>query len=524
MSEISRETLEKYPDVFFEGIQTVEANVLACLAKDMSLFDEFEFVSRDFVCRDSKVIFKVISTLAKNGIDKIDTASLASYLSDKIIDMFMDLGGFDILDEMTSSVSLDNWLSYLDKMRREVMMRKLYDIGIDPTKEQRWGNEKIIPIEFFRAGTSEDIVDFYEAQIATLINTTHSTVRENEQLEFDQEWLDSLSDGTERGEYFGYVTWEGKNDQIPVYPKISHAIAGLLPGTTTMLGAYSSAGKSTFWIGLLISLASQGHKILIISNEEPAAKFKQKAIVYFLNHVLGSGNAVSKRDLSHGEISEEQKNLLEVAAELWKSSGFSERIRFISITDSDMNIVKKMVREYAVRYGYDVVLYDTFKIQVSDMKNSRTDLSLVEDSRTLDQLAKKYNLIMLASVQLAENTRGKLWLDSSTLSNSKQIKEQLENLFLMRNLYEDEMNPQSRYYCRPYVLRKSKDATGLSDDWVQEEIKLDDKKTYKILFLEKTRSGTNSSDTNSAFILEFDGDHSVFKEIGRCKPQHGNIT
>ena len=99
-----------------------------------------------------------------------------------------------------------------------------------------------------------------------------------------------------------------------------------------------------------------------------------------------------------------------------------------------MSIVKKKIRECALRQGYDTVLYDTFKIQEGDFSSARQDLSLVRDSRELDKLGKKYNLIMLASVQLAEYMKGKLFLDASCLSNAKQIKEMMKSWMRKANI------------------------------------------------------------------------------------------
>lgn len=136
-----------------------------------------------------------------------------------------------------------------------------------------------------------------------------------------------------------------------------------------------------------------------------------------------------------------------------------------------------------MRYGYDTVLYDTFKIQEGDF-SFRQDLSLVRDSRELDKLAKKYNLIMLASVQLAEYMKGKLFLDASCLSNAKQIKEILENLFLMRTVYAEELDEKSKFYCRPFRLKK------VNDKWIEEEYKPDPNAVWRMVLLRKQEMAT----------------------------------
>ena len=182
-----------------------------------------------------------------------------------------------------------------------------------------------------------------------------------------------------------------------------------------------------------------------------------------------------------------------------------------------MRVVKKKIRENVLRHGYDTVLYDTFKIQEGDFSSARQDLSLVRDSRELDKLAKKYNLIMLASVQLAEYMKGKLFLDASCLSNAKQIKEILENLFLMRTVYAEELDEKSKYYCRPFRLKK------VNDKWIEEGYKPDPNAVWRMCFTEKCRSGANSSDNGIAYLLKYDGDHCIFREVAQCRPRHGEL-
>jgi hypothetical protein len=182
-----------------------------------------------------------------------------------------------------------------------------------------------------------------------------------------------------------------------------------------------------------------------------------------------------------------------------------------------MSTVKKKIRENVLRYGYDTVLYDTFKLDFDSAGNTRQDLSLIKDSRELDALCKKYNIIGLASLQLAINTIGKLFLDSSVLSNSKQIKEVLEGLYLMRNVYDEELDPKSKYYCKPFRLKK------VNDKWIEEEYQPDRNAVWRMIFPDKTRSGANSSDTGVAYLLKFSGDHAIFREVAQCRPRHGEI-
>lgn len=273
--------------------------------------------------------------------------------------------------------------------------------------------------------------------------------------------------------------------------------------------------NTTWWTTVIMALLHYNRKILIISNEENVKKFKVKFMIW----LLGKRNRyfkLTKKKMSSGDINEESREQLAQVQQFWREN-YKGKVKFISINDADMKVVKKKIRENVLRYGYDTVLYDTFKIQESDFEGTRQDLSLVRDSRELDKLAKKYNIIMLASVQLAERFKGKLFLDSSVLSNSKQIKEILENLFLMRTLYDEELDEKSKFYCRPFRLKK------INDKWIEEEYIPDRNAVYRALFVEKTRNGNNSSDTGIGYILKFDGDHCIFREVAQARFKHGEI-
>ena len=124
---------------------------------------------------------------------------------------------------------------------------------------------------------------------------------------------------------------------------------------------------------------------------------------------------------------------------------------------------------------------------------------------------------MLASVQLAEYMKGKLFLDASCLSNAKQIKEILENLFLMRTVYAEELDEKSKYYCRPFRLKK------VNNKWIEEEYKPDPNAVWRALFTEKCRSGANSSDNGIGYLLRYDGDHCIFREVAQARFRHGEI-
>lgn len=880
---------EKYPAQLLKGRIEIEGNVISCFFKDMLLLDDTCFERDNFITSDGRFYFAMLNQLRSKGFYSLDEVTILSNLPEETIEIYEDMGGWETIQHQIDIINVQNFDTYIDILYRENIILKMHDDGFNLLKEIESNGKKIIPLKLFHKMTSEEVTDWYEARISSYGTGYSSKVLEEEIIDFDDEFIDSCAEGSENGVPFDIAGYDKNGEEMNCFPFLSNQIMGLLEGTTTMMGGYSSTGKAltldsdlmtpngyikmkdinmgdlvigddgkphsvigvfpqgikkiyritfsdrnyvdcsedhlwtvmtshdashggnyrtvsvkdildkkvpyyydtkngikynlrvpmckpiefelkeklpidpyalglligdgsfvtgtpkftnpendvvdllreklgkrysvnrcakdrnyeycisdnekasrerfnngeykegyrngiktrlidlglfgctaehkfipdiykfasvndrievlsglmdtdgeisrqglyeisskseklikdikfiveslggtctyskrltkytkkngeksepfesyrcyfkfnksilpfksqkhikqyqerpykskrgtepvrvinnieyigeqecqcisvdnpshlyltnncivthntTWWVTVIMALLHYDRNILIISNEESVKKFKVKFMVW----LLGKRNRyfkLTKKKMSTGNIDSESRIELADVQKFWKEN-YKGKIKFISINDADMSVVKKKIRENVLRYGYDTVLYDTFKIQGGDMGNSRQDLALVRDSRELDKIAKKYNLIMLASVQLAENTKGKLFLDAGVLSNSKQIKEQLENLLLMRTIYAEELDEKNKFYCRPFRLKK------VNNKWIEEDYHVDPLGVYRILFTEKCRSGANSSDNGIAYLLKYDGDHCIFREVAQCRPRHGEI-
>ena len=498
-----------------KGRIETEGNVISCFFKDMLLIDDTTFEQKDFVTADGLFYFSMLNQLRNKGFYSLDEVTILSNLSQDAIDKYEDMGGWDSIQHQIDIINTQNFDTYIDILYRENILLHMHSDGFNLLREIDVNGKKIIPLKLFRKMTAEEVTDWYDARISSYGTGYSRKVLEEEEIDFDDEFIESCQEGEENGVPFDIAGYDINGDEINCFPFLSRQIMGLLEGTFTMMGGFSSVGKSSWWVTVLMSLLFYDRKILIISNEESVKKFKVKFMIW----LLGKRNRyfkLTKKKMTSGDINAESRDQLTQVQKFWREN-YKGRVKFISINDADMRVVKKKIRENVLRYGYDCVLYDTFKIQESDFEGTRQDLSLVRDSRELDKIAKKYNIIMLASVQLAERLKGKLFLDSSVLSNSKQIKEILENLFLMRTVYDEELDEKNKFYCRPFRLKK------VNDKWIEEEYAPDRNAVYRALFVEKTRNGNNSSDTGVAYLLKFDGDHCIFREVAQARFKHGEI-
>ena len=483
--------------------------------KDMLLLDDLELKKEDFITNDGRFYFGLLTQLRKKSFYSLDEITILSNMNDEVIERYEACGGWDSIQHQIDIINDKNFDTYIDILYRENIMLHMYDDGIDLLHTVDVNGKKVILLKLFRKMDADSVQDWWDARIASYGTGYSSKIIEEEEIDFDDEFIDNCEEGLENGVPFDIAGYDVNGEEINCFPFLTRQTMGLLEGTLTMLAGFSSAGKSTWFVTVIMALLFHGRKVLIISNEERVKKFKAKFMVW----LLGKRNRyfkLSKSKFLSGDINEESRKQLADVQKFWREN-YKGKLKFISIADADMSVVKKKIRENALRYGYDTVLYDTFKIQEKDFSGQRQDLALVRDSRELDKIGKKYNLIMLASVQLAEYMRGKLFLDSSVLSNSKQIKEILEGLFLMRTVYDEELDEKSKYYCHPFRLKK------VDDKWIEEEYKPDRNAVWRILFVEKTRNGRNSSDTGCAYLLKYDGDHCIFRETCQCRPKHGEI-
>lgn len=498
-----------------KGRVETEGNVVSCFFKDMLLLDEVALEQKDFVTSDGLFYFSLLKQLRSKGFYSLDEVTILSNMSEDVIERYDACGGWGTIQHQIDIINEKNFDTYIDILYRENILLHMHRDGFNLLKEIDANGKSIVPLTMFRKMSAEEVTDWYEARLSSYGTGYSSKIIEEEEIDFDDEFIENCQEGLENGVPFDIAGYDINGEEMNCFPFLSRQVNGLLEGTLTMMGGYSSTGKSTWWVTVIMALLNYDRKILIISNEESVKKFKIKFMVW----LLGKRNRyfkLTKKKMMSGDLTEEDKKQLASVQKYWREN-YKGKVKFIAIADANMSTVKKKIRENVLRYGYDTVLYDTFKLDFDSAGNTRQDLSLVQNARDLDTIAKKYNIIMLASLQLAIHTIGKLFLDSSVLSNSKQIKESLENLFLMRNVYDEELDPKNKYYCHPYRLNK------VNGKWIEEEYHPDRNAVWRMLFPDKTRSGSNSADTGCAYLLKFSGDNAIFREVCMCRPKHGQI-
>lgn len=507
---------DKYPEQLLEGRLAAEGNVIGVIYQDPLLIDECDFKTTDFITSDGVFYYSLAKQLRKSGYTVFDEVTILSSVSDNIAKAFQERGGFDSIKNLTEIINIKNAEIYLDNLYRENIILGLYRDGFNLLEPVDWNGKKTVPLQLFRKMDSETVLDWYESRLSSYGTGFTAKILEEDYIDFDDEYFERMDSGEDAGIPFDVAGEDINLEEMRCLPFLSGQIGGLFEGTFNVLAGHSSVGKSAMWTTIAMALAYRDRKILIISNEQKKKVFQDNFLVFILYKYFRYYD-ITKKKIRCASLSDRDKEMRKKAQDFWRKN-YKNKIKFISIADADMKLVKKKIRENVLCYGFDTVIYDTMKLDFDDTGNNQTWVSLVKDSREFDKLAKKYNIIMLASLQLAMNSKGKLFLDGSELSMSKQSIEVMETLLLMRSVYTEEVTKENKkYYCNPFRLKKTEEG------WIEEEYIPDPTTVYKALFVGKGRNGANSNDTGVGYLFAFDGGHGIFREVAQARFKHGWI-
>ena len=283
----------------------------------MLLLDDTKFQKEDFVTKDGRFYFSMLDLLRKKGFYSLDEITILSNLKQEVIDRFEDMGGWETIQHQIDIINIHNFDIYADILYRENILLHMHDDGFGLLQEIDVDGKRIIPLKLFRKMSAEEVTDWYEARMSTYGTGYSSKIIEEEEIDFDDEFIESCSSGEENGVPFDIAGYDKNGEEINCFPFLSRQTMGLLEGTFTMMGGFSSAGKSTWWVTVIMALLYYDKKVLIISNEENIKKFKIKFMVW----LLGKRNRyfkLTKKKMGSGDISKESRDQLSDVQKFWR--------------------------------------------------------------------------------------------------------------------------------------------------------------------------------------------------------------
>ena len=509
---------EKYPKELLEGRVNIEANVIGCMVSDMLLAEDTNIDSSKFLTKDARLIFGIIKNLRAKKCTVFDEVSVLTYISDDVKERLDILGGVSAVKNIADCVSIKNYDAYLDNLLKSNIILDMHTFGFNLLDPIEYEGKTIKPLKLFAKMTSEQVTDWYTAKLESFGTGYSSKVLEEEEIDFTDEFIASLESGEEAGTPFEYFDDDANGNPVPALKYFSKQVNGI-PDGMTIIGGFSNVGKTTLILTIVMSMLHEGRKCMIISNEQRSKVFKVGFLLLILTKHFNYYN-LTKTKLTNGNITAEDRKYIKKAQAYWREH-YKGQLWFISIPDSDVNFAVKKFRIGILNRGVQTCVYDTFKCDFSSNGDDNTWVSLIKDSRKLEALSRKYpGTQVICSLQLAINSLGKLFLDSSVLSMSKQIKEVCDLMILCRSMYQEEFDQTSKYYCAPFKTVPD-ETTG---EWKNVDWMPKPDTVYRAVFIEKSRSsGSVSSDTGIGYIFSFQGQWGLWSDAAKAKFKHGYI-
>lgn len=469
----------------------LEGNFVLSLYKSpLEFYGDFPInPDTDLMTVDGKFYYNLGKTMIDKGIKNFDEISLLSFLSDypELKNEYEDRGGWKSIQEYTDILDEDNIEAYYNELIKNNLLVQLDKKGFNIES-----NMKVIS----KLNTADEVIDFLDAQLNSVaLNITHDLKLET--LQYTKQDIENKKSGEQIGLQFSECC-----------PLLNSFCNGIPRKGLTMFASYTNGGKTSFvFEGIVLPLVKQKIKTCVISNEQDSMVFKDLLYLHVLTHDLKYWN-ITRTKLKDLDFNEEDWKYFKKANELIEKN-YKDYVLFQRVYDYSMKNVKRTIKKLA-RQGFELFIYDTFKVDAT------TDVvwqSFLNDSKELFQISSKEGVGIITPVQIALSTKGRVrYLNESVLSNSKQISEIYEEIFMFRDIWKDEYSDgQEGKRITPYRYKKDKD--GFTN--IKEEVPISPKdgKHYKIFFHCKSRNG----EAGRNVMYEFVPRYNWWREIGLCE-------
>lgn len=467
----------------------IEGNFVLSLYKNpLEFYGDYPINSdTDLITGDGKFYYNLGKNMVEKGIKTFDEISLVTFLNDypDLKMEFEDRGGWQAVRDYMDILDEDNIEVYYNELIKNNLLIQLDKKGFDVKQ-----NLKL----FNKLNTADEVLDFIDAQLNSVaLNITHDLKLET--LDYTKKDIEIKQKGEQVGLQF--------NETCPILNSFSNGIPrkGL-----TMFASYTNGGKTSFvFENIVLPLVKKEIKVCVISNEQDSIVFKDLLYLHVLTTELDYWN-INRTSLKDLDFNEKDWEMFNKAEEIIKEK-YKPYILFQRVYDYSMKNVKRTIKKLA-RQNFELFIYDTFKVDAT------TDVvwqSFLNDSKELFQIASKENVAVITPVQIALSTKGKVrWLNESVLSNSKQISEIYEEIFMFRDIWRDEYSNQAQdIHAYRYEKDDKDNFTNIKTDI---PITFNEDEHYKIFFHCKSRNG----EAGRTVLFQFIPSSNKWKELGRC--------
>ena len=495
--------LSNFPKELIHNRSTIEGLFIFCLWKEPKFYEDYmdSLVARDIenlktvrslpdiITKDGEFYYSLGLELFKRGYKSFTDASIYSYLEDKkgLRTTYEEYGGYSQIERMVRIVDEDNIDTYYDNLLRNNILLNYHLSG---------DFNVLTNLEKFKKMSSSQVCDYFEYRSQSVSLNRISNV-EIVDLDLDDQWIKECEDGLEMG-----ISFASKA------PLLNYHTLGIHQKNVNIFASTSGKGKTSFITHTyILPVLDSGENVTIVANEQNIKDWKHLFLATILSQKINYYKLVRKK-VKQGSFLDKHGDAIKKAQEYFRKH-YYKRIKFAKIYNYDIGTVCKIFKSMSKR-GFKYGVYDTFKAENASSKTMIGDL--IEHSKKLLQTAEKEDLAITITMQVAIYMENIRYMTANCLSNSKQVKEVVSELILMRELWEDEYTDE-KYDVKPYKFKR--DDSGKYTN-IKEIIELDPNKVYRIIFLDKTRNDGGGV----CLLYEFKGAWNEWVELGYCNVKH----
>lgn len=474
--------IDKTKEKINKDREKTECCFVFCLWRDPTLYDDYKEINSDFFkSEDSKFYYLLGKTMREQGLNSFDNISTVTFLSTRpeIERRFNQYGGWHEVEQLRSMVNTNNINSYYDDLAKrnnlETILLKYEEIFND--------------VDRFKNASSEDVYETFDL-LNNSISLNSNREAKIENMIVSEQDIKDFNSGEAVGLSYGKAA-----------PLLNYTTLGLPKGDIYMVAGHSGSGKSSFTFNMAINIVSEGTPVCILSNEMQLKAYKNMLLAYVLSHDLNYWNLTRKK-LKIGDWSDEELEMVKKASEIIKEK--YSNLFFIKLFDNDGNIVMKQMKKINRLYKVETFIWDTYKSDDTTAGSDKMWQELLLSSRKVFNLIAKEQWYLVCTFQLALYTTNQRYLDAGCLSSSKQVKEIISELVMVRKLWDDEYTGE-KFDCHPFKFNKE-------NKKIKETIDLDKSKTYVVAIIDKTRNDENAKN----ILFQWDSTWNRWTEIGYC--------
>ena len=508
----------------------IEGLVLSCIYQDLTLVTELE---PDFFSTNKSIFYFVLAREMSKTIKEVDMISVCAWCNTNgLLQVFEGYGGYESINNLLKlEGNVDNFYSYVDDLRKHVLIQGYTELGFDLDKCYELNGEKVKPSEVL---PFMDSIQFGSLIQSIFLNVGAKVIEAKdkfESLHYTEEEIEKMEKGEleNTAQFDITMTWKdirnGEDRYLQSFRMLNDELNGVCRKNGVMfIGASSGSGKSTVSLSIILGLIESGEKVLLVSNEQVSKYFKDLLSAYVCINVFKC-YTISRKKISKWTLSDTEKEVFFKANEFIKEK-YEGKLTFWAVNEFDINKIESKMKKLNMTEGYRYMVLDTFK--PTSLESGNVTNEYVELSRRLDTFGRKNDIGIICPIQLLSSTDKLSYLTASQITNAKQIKEIASKILLFRKCRNQiELNPENQqYFLRPFIWQKN-EMTGkyekrylkIIDSTKKEEKKyefdrfcVDVSKRHLVFFIDKNRSGSDSL----VYLYEFDGNSGRLTEKAIC--------